>query len=603
MLFLSFYILLQCYGILCGKIQVNTYRIISPAKMDHNFQNILDDELETAADIFIQSSEDFSVAFELQEEHLIESILITADTTNETIHQIHVGYLEPTTQRSLPFKCEHLNSVEFCHFPCVNGNLSLPVLGTHIFWTLRQIGQGSWARIYEVSFEGTPVKSQNIDQNSLVSIAWRKPFIIKKLLPTDEKYCREQYWQIVDSSLPRRVFKVPETMVVYFGRNYIIKELQITIPSNDNLECQLRFGSFEVRNLTINVRSDCKPIDDHDGYMQFSCKPQSLDNLPFNQVEFSTDEINKLKILGVPIQYPTLTLSTSEATNSEGSPVFDVVCTAVPCAESCDSLGEVATCDGLMLLRQPLHGGASSVVIHHGQLRPLWSELLQDLTITVNQDSRMVARIPRKAVFRRNYSVAYLGGRQELKDGTSGVIVLSTSGNGGYFQMAARALTLAFTLQTKVEWVEDGQPKSSEASHPQEDVVRLFPDVEALANYTITASSVVPNDVYPDIRDGETVTYHWGFPGQPSSVVTDVFRIVDADKEPSEFVRAWVVSKTDSLLHILVFCQHSNSTSTFNNEVSVELLSYGCGPDEEPNLSATFGLNGQHVNLPRRGLI
>ncbi|VDD79726.1 unnamed protein product [Mesocestoides corti] len=357
-------------------------------------------------------------------------------------------------------------------------------------------------------------------------------------------------------------------MVVYFGRNYIIKELQITIPSNDNLEC---------------------------------------------------------------LQYPTLTLSTSEATNSEGSPVFDVVCTAVPCAESCDSLGEVATCDGLMLLRQPLHGGASSVVIHHGQLRPLWSELLQDLTITVNQDSRMVARIPRtykfvgqyqcacdstdaiktrilststtfqtsdfanEAVFRRNYSVAYLGGRQELKDGTSGVIVLSTSGNGGYFQMAARALTLAFTLQTKVEWVEDGQPKSSEASHPQEDVVRLFPDVEALANYTITASSVVPNDVYPDIRDGETVTYHWGFPGQPSSVVTDVFRIVDADKEPSEFVRAWVVSKTDSLLHILVFCQHSNSTSTFNNEVSVELLSYGCGPDEEPNLSATFGLNGSEA--------
>lgn len=65
-----------------------------------------------------------------------------------------------------------------------------------------------------------------------------------------------------------------------------------------------------------------------------------------------------------------------------------------------------------------------------------------------------------------------------------------------------------------------------------------------------------------------------------------------------ESVRAWVMSKTDSLLHILVFCQHSDSSGAINeDEIKVELLSYGCDPDAAPNLVAAFGLNGEYYLL------
>ncbi|KAM7536536.1 hypothetical protein Aperf_G00000085321 [Anoplocephala perfoliata] len=56
------------------------------------------------------------------------------------------------------------------------------------------------------------------------------------------------------------------------------------------------------------------------------------------------------------------------------------------------------------------------------------------------------------------------------------------------------------------------------------------------------------------------------------------------------------MSKTDSLLHILVFCQHSDSNGVvIEDEIKVELLSHGCDPDALPNLVAAFGLNGREV--------
>ncbi|KAM3173554.1 hypothetical protein ACTXT7_012294 [Hymenolepis weldensis] len=74
----------------------------------------------------------------------------------------------------------------------------------------------------------------------------------------------------------------------------------------------------------------------------------------------------------------------------------------------------------------------------------------------------------------------------------------------------------------------------------------------------------------------------------------DISATPDVDKKPVESVRAWVMSKTDSVLHILVFCQHSDSSGAINeDEIKVELLSYGCDPDAAPNLVAAFGLNGK----------
>ncbi|VDM30302.1 unnamed protein product, partial [Hydatigera taeniaeformis] len=64
------------------------------------------------------------------------------------------------------------------------------------------------------------------------------------------------------------------------------------------------------------------------------------------------------------------------------------------------------------------------------------------------------------------------------------------------------------------------------------------------------------------------------------------------DKKPFEPVRAWVVSKTDGRLHILIYFQHSDSSSYINEgEVKVELLSHGCDIDAAPNLVAAFGLS------------
>lgn len=77
------------------------------------------------------------------------------------------------------------------------------------------------------------------------------------------------------------------------------------------------------------------------------------------------------------------------------------------------------------------------------------------------------------------------------------------------------------------------------------------------------------------------------------NLMAKFFFNLDVDKKPIEPVRAWVISKTDILLHILVFCQHSDSSGVVNeDEIKVELLSHGCDPDTAPNLVAAFGLNG-----------
>lgn len=57
-------------------------------------------------------------------------------------------------------------------------------------------------------------------------------------------------------------------------------------------------------------------------------------------------------------------------------------------------------------------------------------------------------------------------------------------------------------------------------------------------------------------------------------------------------MRAWVVSKADSVLHLLIYCQHSDSNNySSKDEARVELLSHGCDPAAAPSLVAAFGLS------------
>ncbi|KAL5972154.1 hypothetical protein TSMEX_000107, partial [Taenia solium] len=75
---------------------------------------------------------------------------------------------------------------------------------------------------------------------------------------------------------------------------------------------------------------------------------------------------------------------------------------------------------------------------------------------------------------------------------------------------------------------------------------------------------------------------------------------VDVNKKPFNAVRAWVVSKTDGVLHILIYCQHSDSVNSISrDEIRVELLNHGCDPDAAPNLVAAFGLskNGTIIDM------
>ncbi|VDK35673.1 unnamed protein product, partial [Taenia asiatica] len=64
------------------------------------------------------------------------------------------------------------------------------------------------------------------------------------------------------------------------------------------------------------------------------------------------------------------------------------------------------------------------------------------------------------------------------------------------------------------------------------------------------------------------------------------------NKKPFDAVRAWVVSKTDGVLHIRIYCQHSDSAKSISKDkIRVELLNHGCDPNAAPNLVAAFGLS------------
>ncbi len=70
--------------------------------------------------------------------------------------------------------------------------------------------------------------------------------------------------------------------------------------------------------------------------------------------------------------------------------------------------------------------------------------------------------------------------------------------------------------------------------------------------------------------------------------------ILDVDNGSTEPVRAWIVSKTDSQLHIRVYLQHSNSNGpTLEGSANVQLLSHGCNPERKPTVIADFGLQGR----------
>ncbi|EUB60600.1 GPI-anchored surface glycoprotein [Echinococcus granulosus] len=313
------------------------------------------------------------------------------------------------------------------------------------------------------------------------------------------------------------------------------------------------------------------------------------------------------QMLDLTLYYPSLSLSTSEVTVASGRSAFEITCTSVTCAGSCQPPGEVETCQNLMLLRTQIHGGPTTLVAQRGQLEPLWADVLGDLKVLVDEESKMVVRIPRthtyagqyqcgceatdatgtiilsvpttfrstdfltEAIFQRNYTVVYRGKQQYLRDGGGGVIELATEGKGAFFHMMASGITLAPNLRTRVEWSEEGKRKTHETviwrvsltfqnvvstsyacdvgrkfcndlfaacllSHspsrlfPQysrEERVKLYPDVEALTNWTELANRVQARAVYPDARENETVIYRWSLSNQmPGSDVTDVFHLV-----------------------------------------------------------------------------
>lgn len=67
-----------------------------------------------------------------------------------------------------------------------------------------------------------------------------------------------------------------------------------------------------------------------------------------------------------------------------------------------------------------------------------------------------------EAIFQRNYTIDYQGRRQDLRDDIGGLIELATEGKGGFFHMTARGYTFSYSLNTRVEWTEDGERRNHE---------------------------------------------------------------------------------------------------------------------------------------------
>ncbi|VDM30303.1 unnamed protein product [Hydatigera taeniaeformis] len=216
-----------------------------------------------------------------------------------------------------------------------------------------------------------------------------------------------------------------------------------------------------------------------------------------------------------------------------------------------------------MLFRKQIDGGLTTPVVQRGRLDPLWADVLGDLKVLVDEESKMVVRVPRthayagqyqcacestdtaktlvlssptafestdfltEAIFQLNYTVVYEGKEVYQGSGASGVIELATRGMGGFFHMLATGVTLADNLRTTTEWSEDGERKNYETVYSQEERVQLYPGVKALSNWTELVNRVETQAVYPDAEDNETVIYRWSLPSQmPGSNITNVFHIV-----------------------------------------------------------------------------
>lgn len=632
MLLLFLFTVLLNPGVNCETIYSNSYDIISPPEIHHNLQNVFDDDLDSSSNVYIQTNRSFTLAIELQEECLIHSVSILTEHSNNTAQEIEVGYKNTNGRQSIKYYCRPSSGGYVCQFPCTVGNGPVSFAGKYIFWTMRQVGKSAWTRVNGISVQGSFIRNENMDK-SKVDVVFQKPFAVQDILVDDKAFCDGYYWKLLDKSPPRHTYEEPKNLTVYFGGNYILKELKLVLLSKNKEEFDFYFGSINIRGVKVNVNDDCDRKDDFEDLKHYNCSLSSLGNLPLDQIRFSTDNISKLSISGIPVYYPSLSLSTSEVTVASGRSAFEITCTSVTCARSCQPPGEVETCQNLMLLRTQIHGGPTTLVAQRGQLEPLWADVLGDLKVLVDEESKMVVRIPRthtyagqyqcgceatdatgtiilsvpttfrstdfltEAIFQRNYTVVYRGKQQYLRDGGGGVIELATEGKGAFFHMMASGITLAPNLRTRVEWSEEGKRKTHETVYSREERVKLYPDVEALTNWTELANRVQARAVYPDARENETVIYRWSLSNQmPGSDVTDVFHLVDVKRQPLDLVRAWVVSKTDALLHIRVYCLHSESNDSISREeVKVELLSHGCDLDAAPILAAAFGMRGNET--------
>ncbi|KAM3173552.1 hypothetical protein ACTXT7_012292 [Hymenolepis weldensis] len=128
----------------------------------------------------------------------------------------------------------------------------------------------------------------------------KKPFKIENASIANERFCLTYYWKIFDKSPPRHTYIEPNNLTVYFGRNFILKELNIVLTSKIKEEFEFQFGMNNSQLLKFNVNSDCYLESHFEGFRSFTCSLSSLGSIPVDQVTFFTDNISKMKIFGVP---------------------------------------------------------------------------------------------------------------------------------------------------------------------------------------------------------------------------------------------------------------------------------------------------------------
>ncbi|VDN12528.1 unnamed protein product [Dibothriocephalus latus] len=218
----------------------------------------------------------------------------------------------------------------------------------------------------------------------------------------------------------------------------------------------------------------------------------------------------------------------------------------------------------------------------------------------MNELSKVVSNIAPcslDVVLQRRYWAAFEQHNSTF-DKTS-VIELPTEGRPGFFLMSATGFSFSENLRVNTSWTEDKQTKSRLTQDTHLGSMQQFPDVEELQNWTLKAYRLSPPIMYPDSAGGHAVTYEWFLPVADSSLsprrVVDKFWIIDVDKEPVDKLRAWIVSKSVDHLELYVYFQHSNSSGVFveTSEAEVELLKFGCLPDDVPQILAKFTLKSE----------